>query len=148
MNPLRIEKVIGSEALQTLAELEAECFPAEAWSLEALEAFLAATIRCAYLLVEENVALGYIILTVFDGEAEIERIGIAPAYRGAHRGRWLLEAVRAELNAERCILEVSVNNKPAVRLYAACGFETFSKRTAYYHDGADALMMEWKRKDE
>ena len=46
------------------------------------------------------------------------------------------------------MLEVNAHNLAAVKLYEACGFETFSKRTAYYHDGADALMMEWKRKNE
>ena len=145
MNPLRIEQVAGAEKLRALSVLEAACFPDDAWSEGALDAFLAASIRKAFLLLEEEQAIGYIILTVFDGEAEIERLGIAPEQRGAHKGRRMLNMVLA---AERCLLEVNAHNLAAVKLYEACGFETFSKRTAYYHDGADALMMEWKRKNE
>lgn len=148
MNPLRIEQVAGAEKLRALSVLEAVCFPGDAWSEEALDAFLAASIRKAFLLLEEEQAIGYIILTVFDGEAEIERLGIAPEQRGAHKGRRMLTAVLDLLAAERCLLEVNAHNLAAVKLYEACGFETFSKRTAYYHDGADALMMEWKRKNE
>lgn len=148
MSPLRIEQVAGAEKLRALSVLEAACFPGDAWSEEALDAFLAASIRKAFLLLEEEQAIGYIILTVFDGEAEIERLGIAPEQRGAHKGRRMLTAVLDLLAAERCLLEVNEHNLAAVKLYEACGFETFSKRTAYYHDGADALMMEWKRKNE
>ena len=148
MSPLRIEQVAGAEKLCALSVLEAACFPDDAWSEEALDAFLAASIRKAFLLLEEEQAFGESSLTGFDGVAESERLGLAPEQRGAHKGRRMLTAVLDLLAAERCLLEVNAHNLAAVKLYEACGFETFSKRTAYYHDGADALMMEWKRKNE
>ena len=144
---LKIEEVSYSQQFQALAALEAACFPANPWQEDELKAFLQAPIRRAFFL-EENAPIGYIILTLFGTEAEIERLGVLPDWRGAKRGRYMLERVLQMLQAERCVLEVSANNKAALRLYESIGFDIFGKRSSYYHDGADALMMEWKRKDE
>ena len=42
----------------------------------------------------------------------------------------------------------SVLVNPICSFVTSCGFSLFGKRTAYYHDGSDALMMEWKRENE
>lgn len=144
---MKIEQVTTSVQLAHLAMLEKACFDSEAWSIEELSAFLDASIRRAMLLIDDDRPIGYVIITMFDGEAEIERIGIMPAYQGKHIGRAFIEAFLERVNARRCVLEVSADNIAACRAYQACGFGIFSTRHAYYKDGADALMMEWKRTD-
>lgn len=145
---MKIKLLENSDDIKTVAALESDCFPEEFWSSDALSAFLEAPIRYCYLLLEDDTIRGYVILTYIEGEAEIERIGVAQEARGRHLGRALLADTLAVLQAERCVLEVSASNMPAVRMYTACGFSEFGKRRAYYRDGADALMMEWKRKDD
>lgn len=144
---MKIEQVATSVQLAQLAILEKACFDPEAWSIEELEAFLDASIRQAMLLIDDDRPIGYVIITIFDGEAEIERIGILPAYQSKHIGRAFISALLERLSVQRCVLEVSANNIAACRAYQACGFGVFSMRHAYYKDGADALMMEWKRTD-
>lgn len=145
---MKIEHVTSEGQLAQLATLEAVCFPEESWSHAELSAFLAAPIREALLLAEQDAPVGYVIVTAFDGEVEIERLGIAPTCRGRGLGQTLLSGMCEMLHVERCILEVSAHNLPAKRLYARFGFETFNCRPGYYKGGADALMMEWKRKHE
>lgn len=144
---MKIEQVTTSVQLAHLAMLEKACFDSEAWSIEELAAFLDASIRRAMLLIDDDRPIGYVIITIFDGEAEIERIGILPAYQSKHIGRAFISAFLEMLSVQRCVLEVSANNIAACRAYQACGFCVFSTRQAYYKDGADALMMEWKRTD-
>lgn len=38
-------------------------------------------------------------------------------------------------------LEVHEHNTPAISLYQKCGFKQVRRRSAYYKDGADALVM-------
>ena len=38
-------------------------------------------------------------------------------------------------------LEVSAQNEPAQRLYAACGFVEIGRRARYYAGGIDALVL-------
>lgn len=146
---MKIEKVCDATALKTLATLEKDCFGEDAWSQETLAAFLEAPVRSAYLLQDqEEQMLGYSIVTCIDREAEIERLGIAQAQRRKNFGKTLLTLLKEYLKLERCLLEVSAHNQAAIRLYHASGFVVFSTRPAYYNDGSDALMMEWKREND
>ncbi len=148
MNDLKIKSVEENISYDILANLEKACFPDDAWSLETIEALLCASIRYGFVIEKDDRPIGYVLLTCFDGEAEIERIGIVPSCRGLHYGRILLEQVLKMLEVQRCVLEVNAQNISAIKMYQAFGFALFGKRPAYYHDGSDALMMEWKRENE
>lgn len=148
MKLLRIKKAENPIEQAEVVSLERACFAQEAWTDSALQSFLETPIRHAMLLYDDDVAIGYLIVTAFDGEAEIERLGIAPQFRGHRYGRWLLLEMLNHFQIKRCLLEVSAQNIPACRLYESCGFSIFNCRPAYYHNGADAFMMEWKRNNE
>lgn len=145
---MKISECINAVQREKLAELEKACFAEEAWSLESIGDLLQASIRQGFLLQDNDQAIGYVILTCFDHEAEIERIGIAPSHRQKGLGKYLLLNVLDFLEIERCFLDVSVVNSGAIKLYESCAFQVIGKRSAYYRNGADALLMEWKRKDE
>lgn len=150
MNDLKIKNVDveGNISYDGLAKLEMACFPDDAWSSSTIEALLRASIRYGFVIEKDEQLIGYVLLTCFEGEAEIERIGIVPSCRGRHYGRILLEQVFKMLDVRRCVLEVNAQNISAAKMYRSCGFSLFGKRPAYYHDGSDALMMEWKRENE
>jgi len=78
------------------------------------------------------------------GEAELLRIAVDPAHRGAGLGRRLLEACQESLAAEGMTelhLEVRASNQGAIRLYRACGWERCGLRGGYYPDGEDAALF-------
>jgi ribosomal protein S18 acetylase RimI-like enzyme len=82
------------------------------------------------------------------GEAELLRLAVDPAHRGAGLGRSLLEACQLDLAAEgmdRLFLEVRVANHAAIQLYRTCGWKPCGLRPRYYPDGEDAALYQWVR---
>lgn len=145
---MKINECKNAVQYELLAKLEKECFAEEPWSLESIGELLKASIRQGFLLQDNDRVVGYVILTCFEHEAEIERIGIALPYRQKGLGKYLLLNILDNLKIERCFLDVSVVNSGAIKLYESCAFQVIGQRSAYYRNGADALLMEWKRKDE
>lgn len=81
------------------------------------------------------------------GEAELLRIAVDPAHRGAGLGRTLLEACQQALADEgipHLFLEVRVSNHPAIQLYRTCGWKPCGLRPGYYPNGEDAVLYQRK----
>jgi putative acetyltransferase len=83
--------------------------------------------RGAFLIVyREGVPVGCGALRLLDPEtAELKRMYVAPAFRGAGLGRRLLAALEAEartLSVRRLVLETGVRQAAALALYRATGF--------------------------
>ena len=75
------------------------------------------------LAVENGEAVGYIEMTTGCEENEPIQLLVAPEHRGKGYGRALLQAaIEAEL-PKKVMLEVYVNNTPAVNLYRSLGFK-------------------------
>jgi len=67
-----------------------------------------------------------------EGNGSIQNVGVVPSLRGLGLGRCLIEQALAgfqRLGLRRAFLEVTADNKPAVRLYHRLGFRTV--RTIY-----------------
>ena len=82
----------------------------------------------------------------FDGEdAQVMTIGVAAEHQGRRIGRLLLDALvdRArELGARSVLLEVRVDNVPALALYERVGFARMGRRRGYYQpENVDAWTM-------
>lgn len=80
-------------------------------------------------------------------ESELLYIHIRRSHRGKRFGEVLLKAALSELNLEgvkSIFLEVRPTNYCAIRLYKSCGFEETSRRSAYYKDGEDAVIMSYR----
>ena len=78
------------------------------------------------------------------GEAELLRIAVDPAHRGAGLGQVLLEACQGDLEGQgmnHLFLEVRPSNAAAIRLYRTCGWEPCGQRSGYYPDGEDAALF-------
>jgi ribosomal-protein-alanine N-acetyltransferase len=82
----------------------------------------------------------------FDGEdAQVMTIGVAAEHQGRRVGHllmsWLLDRAR-ELGARSVLLEVRVDNEPALALYERFGFVRTGRRRGYYQpENADAWTM-------
>jgi ribosomal-protein-alanine N-acetyltransferase len=91
--------------------------------------------------------LGYALLRLGPGEAELLSLAVAASERRRGLGRALLEAALERARAGRaevCHLEARVTNGPALALYRRLGFAEVGRRRAYYADGTDAVLMSRK----
>ncbi len=125
--------------VDALAELEAACFDADAWSADALRAALGPA-RRAVVVLADGVLAGYAVARTAGDVVDLERIAVHPDRRRAGLGRELLAAVLSV--DQRVLLEVSATNDAARAFYEAVGFEVIDRRRRYYRDGSDALVME------
>lgn len=143
--PLRLRPLTPDD-VPALDVLEKELFGAAAWSAESLADEVVGPGRW-YVGAQYGAGplVGYAGLW-FDGyDAQVMTIGTAAAHQGRGVGRALLDAlvVRArEVGATSVLLEVRVDNEPALRLYQSVGFTKLGLRRGYYQpENKDAWTM-------
>ncbi|MFM8349627.1 MAG: ribosomal protein S18-alanine N-acetyltransferase [Actinomycetales bacterium] len=125
--------------------LERELFPADAWSIEQFWEELAQPTRW-YIVAEdgEHHLVGYAGLFLLAPDADVQTISVARSAQGRGVGRCLLTALinhAQQSGCRRLILEVRAGNIAAEQLYRKAGFEQVSRRSRYYPDGEDALVL-------
>lgn len=140
-----VVRVLCPADLPDLERMEVELFGAAAWSPESLAAEIVGPGRWYVGAVVGGALVGYAGLW-FDGfDAQVMTIGTDARYQGRGVGRRLLENLldRARtLGAAVVLLEVRVDNDPAIHLYESVGFEKLGMRRAYYQPGnIDAWTM-------
>jgi ribosomal-protein-alanine N-acetyltransferase len=125
--------------------IEQELFP-DAWSVETFWAELARVPETRHYLVadDDGVVVGYAGLMTVGRQADVQTVAVAPDQQGQHVGGSLLRAIVDEATSRGCtemLLEVRVDNEPALHLYEKAGFERISVRRGYYPGGVDGLVM-------
>ncbi len=136
----------AEEDLSAVLRIEQSLFGADSWSEESLASELVAE---GHLMLVANDDIGAVVgyaATMVVGEvADLLRIGVAREHQRQGIASDLLDevvrAVRAD-GAGRMLLEVSAWNVAAVEFYRVHQFVTIDRRTSYYRDGSDALVME------
>ena len=122
-------------AVRSIAQLEGELFGRGAWNANMVREELDAP----------AVVRGYAGFW-YDGEdAELMTIGVGKAYQRQGIAAALLQVLVDEAKrqgASRMLLEVRVDNDPALALYQRFGFERMGLRKRYYQpEGIDAYTM-------
>lgn len=150
-------RLLGPRDVTRVAALERELFGPSAWSEGMIRDELAGQGRW-YVGVDdpdlrgEPVGLAPPSRLVaygglwFDGDvAQVMTIGVAPAAQRRGLGALLLTALldhARELGAEAVLLEVRVDNEPAIALYERFGFTVLGRRRRYYQpEDVDAWTM-------
>jgi ribosomal-protein-alanine N-acetyltransferase len=124
-------------------EIRAYAFP---WTLGIFRDCLNAGYP-AWLLVQDEVVIGYGIVSIAAREAHILNICIDPAAQGRGHGRRLLRTlirISRHHRAERIFLEVRPSNPRAIALYFDEGFNEIGRRPRYYPANMgreDAIVM-------
>jgi ribosomal-protein-alanine N-acetyltransferase len=93
---------------------------------------------------------GMILARLAADEAEVLTVAVVPERRQQGLGGLLVRAAAAEARnrgAARMFLEVSTRNPAARGLYQRLGFTQVGRRTAYYADGSDALVLSKRLKE-
>jgi ribosomal-protein-alanine N-acetyltransferase len=133
-------------------ELERQLFGRGAWTYGMLADELAGLGRW-YVVAEperldragDQPVVGYAGLW-FDGDVtQVMTIGVDPAAQRHGVGRQLMAALverSRKVKAEAVLLEVRVDNAPAIEMYRAFGFEVLGVRKRYYQpENMDAFTM-------
>lgn len=100
-----------------------------------------------WLLLNKQHVIGYGMLKVIAGEAELLNIAIHPTEQNKGLGKILLQHLMQEAeksDASECFLEVRESNLSAYRLYEHYGFNEIGRRANYYptpQGHEDALIM-------
>ncbi|AEE45193.1 ribosomal protein S18-alanine N-acetyltransferase [Cellulomonas fimi] len=142
-----VVRALTPDDVPALVAMEVELFGAGAWSAAMLAEEVVGPGRW-YVGAQDTASgalVGYAGLW-FDGfDVQVMTIGTARDRQGQGVGRLLLGALldRARtLGAAVALLEVRVDNDPALHLYESVGFERFGLRRGYYQpENADAWTM-------
>ncbi|WP_230685063.1 ribosomal protein S18-alanine N-acetyltransferase [Cellulomonas sp. JZ18] len=132
--------------LPELVRMEGELFGAGAWSGESLREEITGPGR-TYVgaVLPDGRLVGY-AGTWFDGyDVQVMTVGTDAAHQGRGIGRLLLVHLLEQARgtgAESALLEVRVDNDPAIHLYESLGFTRLGRRRGYYQpEGVDAWTM-------
>ena len=133
----------AAEDVAAVTALERQLFGVDAWSEDSVREELTGERRTA-LLAEEGDVAGYGITLLAGDVVDLQRIAVAPAHRRTGFATQLLTELQQsarEAGADRMLLEVSAANTGALAFYAAAGFVEIDRRTRYYRDGMDAVVL-------
>lgn len=120
---------------------------AHPWTAEMFQRELANPVSSIDLCWLGEALAGFLCSWMVGGELEILNVATAPAFRRRGVAAALLKHTfeRARRRGlESAFLEVRIGNSGAIDLYRKFGFAVVSKRSRYYADGEDALLMAWR----
>ncbi len=89
----------------------------------------------------EGSVCGFAIGWTVAEQTHILNVAVHPDRRRQGIARNLVEAVVASGGGEEALLELRASNTAACALYEALGFLEVGRRTGYYRDGEDAILM-------
>lgn len=139
------------QAIEQISQLEPQLFGTSAWSPNAIRQELNAPARTYWADIDPTTTPGNPVIRGyagiwFDGyDTQIMTIGVAPQHQHHGIGQTLLQQIIDQATAdyaERILLEVRVDNTPALTLYTKNGFTRIGLRKRYYQpEGIDAYTM-------
>lgn len=137
-----------------LEQIHTACFP-DAWTKATFDHLLSENLTCGWMATSlDGDPVGFILARVLGDEAEVLTFAVQPSFQKLGIGRCLLMKLVGFLTSARCrkiFLEVAVDNKVAIALYASAGFIIIGTRLNYYQrmdqTFVSASIMVWT-KDE
>jgi ribosomal-protein-alanine N-acetyltransferase len=134
--------------IPVLATYEKELFPYSPWSTPQFKEEFAGIPTTRFMSVAEdgNTIVGYcgVFVPAPGIEADILTVAVLPAYRRKGIAREFMRQIEeyaAEREASAMMLEVELENEPAIKLYESLGYMKISVRMDYYGPGKDAHVM-------
>lgn len=130
---------------ESLWQLDQQCFTPEiAYSQEALRYFLARPGTFTLLAEGPEGLTGFILTHLYKQHGHIITIDVRESHRRTGLGSHLLRAAEERLRTlgrEAVVLEVAVDNLPAITFYKRHGYSIVKTIPRYYANGVDALLM-------
>lgn len=134
-------KEFSTEYVLDVAEIERACF-SNPWDETVLEEELKNECSHIYVAVQGNRAVGYAMLYIVCGEADIIRVAVLPEYRRQGIAERLLLKSFEVNETDAVFLDVRESNAAAIRLYQTLGFTDTGVRKNYYSNPTEnAILM-------
>lgn len=128
--------------MEAVAELAARRPFAARWSRDAYAAE-AERADSLFLVADDGAVRGYAVARVLEREVQLLDLAAAEDGRGVGRALWdALTAAARGRGAATLTLEVSSGNARALRFYERAGAAVVGRRTKFYNDGSDAVLMD------
>jgi ribosomal protein S18 acetylase RimI-like enzyme len=132
------------EDLDALVELEQRCFAGDRLSRRSFRRWLTRPHDIFLLARRGQELVGYILILCHRGTrlARVYSLAVDPDYRGQGIAGWLMQVGEQHARDSGRLymrLEVSSENKGAIRLYESLGYKQFGLYHDYYEDHSDAL---------
>lgn len=103
--------------------------------------YLSNDIYSQYVYVINDKIVGYVLITVIDTLVEIHLLYVDNLFRNQKFSTKLMDYINNKYSNFRFLLEVSINNYIAIKLYENMNFKIINIRKKYYND-IDAYVME------
>lgn len=130
--------------LDAVAALERAAFPIP-WKRDYFAVEIGAAHRLNRVAIGPKGELaGYVFCAYAGGELHVNKIAVTERRRRRGVASLLMDEVLAfasRTGIEEIYLEVRVSNRPARTFYAGLGFRETGRRSRYYLDGEDALVL-------
>ncbi len=139
-----VYKPLDAAHAAAVAALEARAMGTDAWNEALVLDELPRRDRVWWAAYVDDELAGYVGTWVVDGQMQVLKIAVEPAFRRRGIARELLARAAADardLGASEATLEVRASNEGAQALYAALGFQSLGVRPRYYSDREDAVIM-------
>lgn len=134
-------KEFSSEYVKDVAEIERKCF-SNPWNETVLAGELQNECSHICIAVENGKAVGYAMLYIVCGEADVIRVAVLPSFRRSGTARSLLLKSFENHKTDSVFLDVRESNFPAISLYRSLGFEDTGIRKNYYSNPTEnAILM-------
>ncbi len=134
-----IYTIAQKENIADIAAIEAACFSSP-WNSLTLEAELENECSHIFTAVDGGKAVGYVLLYIVAGEADIVRVAVLPEYRRRGVARELLTRAFEKIDGA-VFLDVRESNTPAIELYKSLGFEDTGVRKNYYSNPTENAVL-------
>lgn len=135
--------------VQSVAQLEGECFGECAWSENSLKGSLNESGACFFVALCDGQVAGYVGMNCVLDEGYITNVAVSGDYRRrgvADRLLAALDECMVSLNLSFISLEVRVSNSAAIALYEKNGYKSLGVRKAFYRlPTEDAYIMTKER---
>ena len=136
--------------LDEICRLELECFGSRAYDRNLIRFLLLDPDSIALKAVDESgriigSAIGRIEKIRGSIVGRVYTVEVKPEHRGRGVGRSLLTRLEEEfrrMGCEKLVLEVAVDNEPAIKLYKSLGFRFIERLKNYYGRGKDSYRGE------
>jgi len=132
------------QSLESLLALIADS-PQRGWSAPSISAAVGVPGARVWLAEgSDRAPLGFVLARRFGDLLEIDLVGVRAEHRRAGIARSLLAGLveeETEMGLAEARLELAASNDPARALYLGLGFMVVGRRTRYYPDGDDALLL-------
>lgn len=132
--------------IETVATIEADSHPLDAWSAEAFRAAVDEGQSYLCRVAEDTDAgvIGYAVTSLATDQADLQNLTVRADWRRRGLGRWLLDDILGEVarrGVREAFLEVRHDNGPAIGFYTSYGFAVVGRRRNYYASGVDGVVM-------